>query len=399
MRIKEPFFGLLAFLIIYFQYSLKAYSQYHQLSENSQISVLTIGPGTSLNDAFGHSAYRVKDDKIDIVFNYGVYDFDTPNFYTKFAQGKLNYKIGANYYDDFLASYIRQNRTIEEQILDLSLNERQQLFNYLSKNYEPANQYYLYDFFFDNCATKIKDVLAEVLGSKIEFREPNSFEVKTFRKLIQEKLRWNTWGSLGIDVALGSVIDRDATPNEHMFLPEYIHIFFGEALLNSDSKKKLVLNEQIIYQKKEKELGISLLKSPILILSILGLFLIFLTYKDFKKLRRSKWIDMVLFTFTGLAGIIILLLWFATDHDATANNYNLLWAFALNIFMLFQLHKLKPKPWFVRYIKFLILMLVLMIMHWLIGIQIFAPALLPLILVLLIRYFYLIYYYRSQNVK
>ncbi len=97
---------------------------------------------------------------MDIVFNYGVYDFDTPNFYTKFAQGKLNYKIGANYFEDFKESYIRQNRTIKEQILNLSLDERQQVFNFLSKNYEPENQYYLYDFFYDNCATKIKDVIS-----------------------------------------------------------------------------------------------------------------------------------------------------------------------------------------------------------------------------------------------
>ena len=184
-----------------------------------------------------------------------------------------------------------------------------------------------------------------------------------------------------------------------MFLPEYINVFFGEALINSGSKKKLVLNNQILYQKKPVESKINFFKSPITVLSVLSLLLIFFTYQDFKNRRRSKWIDMVLFTFTGLTGIIILLLWFATDHDATANNYNLLWAFALNIFMLFQLHKLKPKPWFIRYIKFLILMLVLMIMHWLIGIQKFAPALVPLIIVILIRYSYLIYYYRSQNAK
>lgn len=397
MRFHIPIYRLLLTLIIVFQFSQKSHSQYHQLSENSKISVLTIGPGSSLNDSFGHSAYRVMDDKIDIVFNYGVYDFNTPNFYTKFAQGKLNYKIGANYYDDFLESYVRQNRTIKEQTLDLTLDEKQRVFNYLSKNYEPENQYYLYDFFYDNCATKIKDVLVEALGSKLEFKEPKSFENKTFRKLIQENLNWNSWGSLGIDVALGSVIDQAATANEHMFLPEYIHVFFGEALLNSETRKKLVLNEQILFEKKEVESKSNFFKSPLLILGIFSLILIFLTYQDFKNLQRSKWIDVVIFTLTGIAGIILLLLWFATDHDATANNYNLLWAFALNIFMIFQLNRVQPKQWFVRYIKFLILMLVLLVMHWLIGIQNFAPALIPIILVLFIRYFYLIYYYRSQS--
>ena len=233
----------LFFLFYLFVYN-SVFSQYNQLTPNAEISVLTIGPGRSLNDAFGHSAYRVKDNSLDIVFNYGIYDFDTPNFYTKFAQGKLNYKIGANYYSDFKESYVWQNRTIKEQFLNLSQEEKQRIFNYLSNNYEPENQYYLYDFFFDNCATKIKDVVVDGLDNNVIFIEPNSFKTKTFRTLIQDNLNWNSWGSFGIDLALGSVIDKQATAEEHMFLPEYIYTFFANATLKVSDFSSISLNAE-----------------------------------------------------------------------------------------------------------------------------------------------------------
>ena len=119
------------FLISCFTIHFLTIAQQRTLSPEAEISVLTIGPGTSLNDAFGHNAFRINDNtfEIDLVFNYGVFDFDTPNFYTKFAQGKLEYKIGLNYYEDFFNSYVSQNRTIEEQILNLSQQEKQQLFD------------------------------------------------------------------------------------------------------------------------------------------------------------------------------------------------------------------------------------------------------------------------------
>ncbi len=388
----------LLFLLFLF-FGLPAQSQYKQLSPNSRISVLTIGPGSSLNDAFGHSAYRVKDSLIDIVFNYGVYDFNTPNFYTKFAQGKLNYKIDANYYEDFKASYIRQDRTIKEQVLNLSNDEKQQVFNFLSKNYEPANQFYLYDFFYDNCATKIKDVLVIALNNNIDFKLPESFESKTFRTLIQENLNWNSWGSLGIDLALGSVIDRKASPIEHMFLPKYIYDFFGSAKFTQDKTKSLVKNEQVVYKKKGANSSLNVLTSPLFILGIISILILYITFKDYKGNKRSKWLDILLFASTGLIGFVVILLWFATDHKATVQNYNLLWAFAINLIVIGQVFKTKPKKWFLKYIKFLFIMLCLLAMHWIIGIQRFAFTLIPLLIVFIVRYIYLIKFYQNQLTK
>lgn len=384
-------------LPLLFAFSFFTSAQQLKLSNQAEISVLTIGPGTLLNDAFGHNGFRVRDRErmLDVVFNYGTFDFDTPNFYLKFAQGKLNYRLEHNPYDDFFQFYIAQNRSIDEQILDLTRTQKQQVFDFLLNNAKPENKYYLYDFFYDNCATKMKDVLKVSLKEPITFTQPDDFNPKTFRALIHDHVNKNSWGSLGIDVALGSVIDKIATPEEHMFLPKYIHVFFEKATF-TNSNKPLVKQSRSLYKKREISNPNIFLLSPLMIFGLLGLLILWFTYRDYKNNRRSKWIDIGLFSVTGLIGVCLLLLWFATDHTATSNNYNLLWAFPINLFILKQLLQPLPKKWFLKYLKFVIIMLCLLTLHWIIGVQVFPIGLIPLFLALFIRYVYLVKFY-SQN--
>ena len=384
---------LFLFLFLFVKIST---AQKHTLSPKAEISVLSIGSGTSLNDSFGHSAFRITDKLkgIDLVFNYGIYDFEAPYFILKFAQGKLSYLIGADRYTDFFESYVSQNRTIKEQILNLSEKEKQKLFDYLLNNIKPENRRYLYDFFFDNCATKIKDVANVSLNNTIAFNTPKDYKETTFRTLIQNNLNRNTWGSFGIDVALGSVIDKKATAEEHMFLPENIYKFFAHATIRN-SNKPLVKESHVLYSKKETPKPNTFFTSPLFILGVIGAFILFITYQDFKKNKQSVWLDVTLFSITGIAGIFLLLLWFATDHKGTHQNYNLLWACALNVFIIQQLFRKKVSTWFLKYLKFLIILLCLLSLHWIIGVQVFAIGLIPLLIALFIRYIYLIKYYNK----
>lgn len=390
MRIKLLFFTLILFLA----FEIKAQQQ--KLSNEAEISVLTIGPGTSLYDAFGHNAFRIKDNSlgIDYTFNYGVYDFDMPNFYTKFARGKLNYKIDKNYYEDFIDFYISQNRSVKEQVLNLSKTEKQRIYDYLIHNYKPENKYYLYDFFYDNCATKIRDVIPIILKENIDFNEPEGFTQKTFRQLIYDHVDKNSWGGFGIDLALGSVIDKKATANEHMFLPMYIYVFFENATTNTS--KPLVKQSQVLFESVKKPRSNNFLTSPLFVFGIISLIILLITFFDYKNNKQSLWLDVIIFAFTGTIGILVLLLWLATDHSATAQNYNLLWAFALNIFMISQLFKKTIKTWFIKYLKLLIIMLCLLVLHWMISVQIFAIGLIPLLIAFFIRYAYLIKYYQKN---
>lgn len=373
-----------------------SFGQPNQLSPNAEISVLTIGPGASLNDAFGHNAFRINDRSVgmDIVYGYGEYDFDTPNFYLKFAQGKLNYKISKDNFSDFYRMYAYFNRTIEEQVLNLTQDEKQKLYDYLVNNYKPENRKYLYDFFYDNCATRIRDVAVVAIDRPITFTPPADFNPKTFRQLIHDHTGRNTWGSFGIDIALGSVIDQQATPYEHMYLPKYIHTFFGEAKVGTEN---LVRDSQVIFKRLEQPTSNQFLWSPLMLFSILAIIIMAITYNDYKKAKRSKWLDVTLFSITGLVGIVVLLLWFATDHTATAYNYNLLWALPLNCLVIAQLLKTQASPWFKKYLKFLIIMLTLMTLHWIIGVQVFAIGLIPLMIALLLRYIFLIHHIKRAK--
>lgn len=130
------------------------------LSDSARISLLTCSPGNELYSVFGHSAIRVKDlpNKVDIVFNYGVFDFSDPNFYPNFVRGRMNYILAGNYYEDFYSSYVEENRSISEQVLNFSKEEKQHLLDSLFINYMPEHRYYRYDFFYDNCATRIRNV-------------------------------------------------------------------------------------------------------------------------------------------------------------------------------------------------------------------------------------------------
>ncbi|GGD02568.1 lipoprotein N-acyltransferase Lnb domain-containing protein [Hyunsoonleella pacifica] len=369
-----------------------------ELSENAEISVLTIAPGASLNDAFGHSAFRIQDDTnhLDLVFNYGVYDFEAPNFILKFAQGKLNYLIGLNRFNDFYRAYTGADRGIKQQTLNLTYTEKQKLFSYLIENYKPENRRYLYDFLFDNCATRIKDVVNVASNNTIKYNIPKNYEEATFRTLIQENLNRNSWGSLGIDIALGAVVDRKATPEEHMFLPKNIYTFFEKAT-KTDDETSLVKESKILFQETNQNTTSNFLLSPLFIFGLLGLLIAFITYKDNKNNKRTKILDIIIFALTGLAGVFILLLWFATDHQTTHNNYNLLWANPLNFILLFQLFKRNMSNWFAKYLKFQLILLCLMAFHWITGVQIFAIGLIPLLIAISIRYIYLIKYLKVHN--
>ncbi|OAB75833.1 hypothetical protein ULVI_14720 [Cochleicola gelatinilyticus] len=390
--------SILTLVLILSAFSSQA--QYIPISETAEVSILTIGPGDALYDKFGHSAFRIKDEihQYDIVYNYGVYDFSTPNFYTKFARGKLLYLLATESYEPFLTRYKRQDRWVKEQILNLNETEKEAVFRFLQDNAKPENRAYKYDFFYDNCATKIRDVLQEVLGDRLTYSETISEEPYTFRDLIQHNLAWNSWGSLGIDIALGAVIDKEATPIEYQFLPDYVFKASENAKLQrGHTSKPLVKNTATLYESTRTKVSSNFIMSPLFIFGIIALVIIYLTVRDFRNNKRSRFLDALIFFVTGLAGALLLFLWFGTDHTATYTNYNLLWAFPLSLLFCVLIGKAKPKSWLQRYVFFLILLLALMFFHWFTGVQVFAKALIPFLIALVVRYIYLVGYLKREN--
>jgi hypothetical protein len=397
-QVKYPYlFLFLSFFILNFSSEAQSLS----LSEEAQISILTIGPGANLYDKFGHSAFRVTDEahQIDWTFNYGTYDFNTPNFYTKFAQGKLLYSLSVGDYDAFYQSYVAQNRWVKEQVLNLNYSEKVALFDYLINNAQPENKEYQYDFLYDNCATRIRDVLVAALPENIEYPEDYlKNPPKTFRGLIQQNVTANSWGSLGMDIAIGSVTDVQASPWEHQFLPEYVNEAAQSATLTRNGAKvPLVASSEVLFQNTPTNTTPSFFMSPFFMFGLLLLLILWVTFRDYRRNTRSRFLDATLFFTTGLIGILLLLLWLATDHTATANNYNILWAFPISIVFTIAIGRKQPKKWLFRYIVFLILLLILLCLHWLTGVQRFAIGLLPLLVALTIRYGYVVYFLKRQR--
>ena len=225
--------GLVFLIIIQSQLALGQTQRQQTLSQEATISILTIGPGVALYDRFGHSAFRVKDsvNNIDWTFNYGTYDFNAPNFYGKFVKGQLLYSLSAGYFQGFIEYYKKQNRSVREQVLNLDQEQKGRLFSFLLWNAEPANKNYRYDFFFDNCATRIRDVLASNLGNQLKYSASFDPEPLSFRQLIQNQVPYNDWGSLGMDIAIGAVVDVPATPWQFQFLPKYVAEAHAEATI------------------------------------------------------------------------------------------------------------------------------------------------------------------------
>ncbi len=380
--------------------SFSSQSQTLTLSDDAAISILTIGPGKYLYDKFGHSAFRIEDPKtgLDLVFNYGVYDFDTPNFYSKFAQGKLLYKLAVSPYEPFFNSYVAQDRWVKEQVLNLTYSQKLAIFNFLIENTQPENQYYQYDFFYDNCATKIRDVLKRSLGEKLQYNDAFVDRPYTFRELIQKNVHWNTWGSLGMDVAIGAVVDQPASAWEYQFLPEYVFEAAATATIAIDGETQpLVATTSALYETETPPARGQFLVSPLALFGLLAAVLLGITYRDYRKERRTRLLDSLIFFTTGLIGVVLSLLWFATDHQSTANNYNLLWAFPFSLLFTYTISQSYPKSWVRRYIIFLVLLLLLLCIHWITGVQSFPPALLPLLVALAVRYLFIIYFLKKQR--
>ena len=379
------------FIFIFFVSIQHNFSQKLVLSDQSEISIITAGPGDVLYEAFGHSAIRVKDPtlNLDIIFNYGLFDFNQPNFYVNFVKGRLLYRLGKQSFRRFITSYDYQQRWVKDQVLNLSLVDRIKIFEYLNENSLPANAEYLYDPYFNNCATKLRDITKEILGNKIQF--PSSFSDENFslRQLMNQELPWNTWGSFGINLALGNTLDKELIADNYMYLPDYVHKGFQKATITENKiTTPLVLEERQLLRYTEKQIKIQWY-NPFFVFSLLLLITIVVTFRDQKRNIRSKWLDFTLFFGTGVLGIIICFLWFFTDHYTAPNNFNLLWAFVLNFFVAFILLKSRIPSWISKYLLFYLFLLFGAIVTSFIGLQQFSNAVFPIMALLFLRTFYI----------
>jgi len=386
-------FVFLLFLISIFGLPTQAQIK---LSDEARIAVVTLGPYQGEPwSAFGHNGFRVVDSakRIDWFYDYGRYDFDQENFFINFAKGLLKYKVGAIQWRYSFRYQKTLNRYIKLQYLNLTPEETQQLFNFLQYNVRPENAEYLYHYVFDNCATKIRDVVVDEFPGRIEFDLSYAKEGRTIRQLMDEYLGQQAWGDFGIDIGLGMEVDREALPQEYMFLPPYIHQAFAGATIERDGLKVPLVKSSEDAFIPENESSLSVWLTPFNLFLILFFVIGLITHRNLKYERRTKWIDAMLFGFAGFVGLWVAYLWIGTEH-MSKNNLNILWAIPLHFPVMFLLLKKEWLGFFQKYFLVVGVWYSLLLVLWAILPQPLHQALVPFVLAMVLRALYLSHYFK-----
>jgi len=371
-------------------FAAQSFSQPMRLSEKAEISVITCGPSNEIvYSAFGHSAFRVVDPEFgfDYAFNYGVFDFDKPNFYLNFAKGRNYYLLAVYDYENFEWPYVRDNRFVHEQVLNLTQSQKEKILTFLLWNAKPENRSYRYDYYQDNCATKIRDVLVEQLGTDIAIDSSFLTPSHSFRQKTDEHLEQLPWGDLGIDICLGLPIDRTMSAREYMFLPEYIESFVDHTTIKSDSAILPLVKEKRIINTDTQEKSYVAFVHPWIVFTTLLVMVVLISWLDWSRKKLCRWLDVILFSVVGLIGILLATLWLFTDHHDAAKNFNLLWAFPLHFFAGAFLIKKRWVHYLIKYYQITWLVLVATLLFWWLLPQQLNVFLIPVVIALTIRAF------------
>ena len=326
-------------------------AQSRELSPTAKISYITANPGNALYSAWGHAAIRVKDPQlgIDDIFNYGTFNFRDPDFYSNFVRGKLNYMLNVETYKDFHYVYTRLQRTVYEQSLNLSPGQKQQMYDFLTQNALPQHKFYLYDPIFDNCATRPRDVFFNMLGDSLIHPGLHEETDITFREILDDYHGHMLWADFGIDLILGTKLDKKTTPYEQMFLPDYLMQELEKTnILRNGQEEPFVLDGRHLLRFNAAKASGETLKPRWLLWGIFGIMLL-ITILGRRNNTYKKWIDALVFIILGLMGIVMLFMWVGTDHIITKSNLNLLWAVPIHLFVAPLLFKKAPPGWLKRY--------------------------------------------------
>jgi hypothetical protein len=364
---------LFASLLSLFCGTSKLQAQELLISDSIRLSLLTCSPGDALYSTFGHSALRVVDYKTgqDFVFNWGIFNFNTPNFYWKFMRGKLPYSIGVDPFQYFYLDYKSLGRGVVEAPLNLPREAQDKIMAALRENYKFENREYKYDFFFDNCATRIRDILAKALPLEYSTQD-TSRTIKPLRSLLDEHLGAMPWSDFGIDLVLGLPADQKASLDMEMFLPDYLGKNLPKARYQGQpifGANQVILN---VLPKAQQSGGFP---KPLVFFSILAAVILGLGFVPSKWLNRL--VDGLLFLALGMAGSLICFLRFGTDHLATKGNLNLIWANPLALLCLGSLASQRK-----RWLWITGGLAVLTLLFFPFSPQDFHPAILPILLMI-----------------
>jgi len=379
MKMKAIFIYLLLLFVFLFR------TAESQEQATPEIYLITVGPGSEIYSVYGHSALRIvlPEQQSDLVYNWGVFDFDTPNFVWKFAKGKLNYMLGVYSYDRFLKDYYSEQRWVISQKFNLKAADIEKLFQLLAENLKPENVKYRYDFYYDNCSSRIRDIIEKSVGEDLIYPpDQPSKNLLTFRYLTGEYEKRFPWTKLGIDFLIGSRGDKKATFRDRMFLPVDLKNGLSELLIRREGKMiPLLKDPEIVLDFDQPLFKEKLLTSPLFVISLV-LIIILILSGLMKGKKANNILDVFLFSIFSFLALMMIFGNFFTAHPELKWNLNIFW---LNPFIIICLISLLLNrnwyKWFRVVFYFEVVFLALMVVLP----QHFNNSFVPLSILLLLR--------------
>ncbi|MEX0654308.1 MAG: DUF4105 domain-containing protein [Phycisphaeraceae bacterium] len=366
------------------------------LSDEAEVSILTMYPGSAIHARFGHTAIRVHDPlgDIDAVYNYGTFNFDSPMFVVTFIRGQLDYHLSEQQMANVLYQYQHiEQRAVVEQVLDLTAAEREAVFAYLRVNAQPANATYRYRFLDDNCSTRVRDVFEDVLGERLRFEEAPE-PATTYRAMLapymaNARLLW-----LGVTLVMGQPGDEAVGRRERMFLPVPLMEAFDAATVAREGEARpLVREKQALYWYEGADTIEPTVRWPAL--AAWGLLVVgaVVTWREVRgrgrmgsRRRRGVSVaDALLLGVTGLAGVVVAGMWLGTEHDVTGPNWNLLWAWPTHLLAAVALWRWPGARWLRVYLLAAAGVTLLAALTWPAWPQTLPLALWPVLLLIALR--------------
>jgi len=357
---------------------------FSQPASDTVVYLLTCGPGTETYSVYGHSALRVviADQKKDIVYNWGVFDFSTPNFAWKFAKGRLDYMLAAESLNSFLQGYFYEKRFVLSQKINLDAAETKKLLTLIDENIKPENVKYRYDFFYDDCSTRIRDLIENAIGSKLLYPPAETGKRPTFRAMVGKYQASFPWLNFGINLIMGSPGDKKALWRDRMFLPIDMKNGLSEAVVNRSGKMiPLLRNPDVLLDFEGASVKQNFLTSPVVVFTLLMIFIIIIS--SFMSTRRANNItDIIIYSVFSVLSFLMIFFNFFTDHQQMKWNLNILWLNPLIPICLILIILNKKETFWFRILFFITT--AFLVVHFILP-QAFNVAFLPLMIILLVR--------------
>ena len=298
--------------------------------DSVEVSLLTCSPHEEIYSLYGHSALRWHDlhqegprAGEDLAFNWGIFNFDKPYFVARFVFGLTDYELGVIPYQAFCSYYEQWGSSVTEQVLNLTNEEKQKLKEALANNLLPENRIYRYNFFYDNCSTRPRDIVEKCINGKVEYAQRNDY-TPSYREMVGYCTRNHPWATFGNDILLGIKADWDTDLRQQEFLPGNLLYDFDRAQIYSDgtyrqlvSERRMAVNPGV--QIIEEDFPLTPMQCALILLAITIGISIF----DWKRKKRSAWYDSILLLMQGLAGCVLFAMLFS-QHPTTSTNLQIL---------------------------------------------------------------------------